>query len=109
VEKAAVRAGANLVDDVGLEIAVDCARHVLALAFDIVSRMVQAITVEHEAIPVSEKKVENPWSSSAALRSSVRYPSGFNNVSFIEGLNQFCDNRTYLNAVLKAVKLQGAA
>lgn len=28
-------------------------------------------------VPVSEKKVENPWSSSALLRSSVRYPSGY--------------------------------
>lgn len=28
-------------------------------------------------IPVSEKKVLKPWSGSAALRSSVRYPSGY--------------------------------
>lgn len=29
-----------------------------------------------EDLPVSEKKVLKPWSGSAALRSSVRNPSG---------------------------------
>jgi len=33
VEEGAVGAGADLVDDVGLEIAVDGARHVLAVAY----------------------------------------------------------------------------
>jgi hypothetical protein len=71
VEKAAVGAGADLVDDVWLEIGVDGAWHVLAIA------CVESVCDVGGAdlsrgIPVSEKKVEKPWSSSAALRSSVR-------------------------------------
>ena len=72
VEEGAVGAGADLIDDVGLEIAVDGARHVLAVAWDMMSVCEVKVESSISSIPVSEKKVENPWSSSALLRSSVR-------------------------------------
>ena len=58
-------------------------------------------------IPVSEKKVEKPWSSLAALRSSVRKPSGCEDRG--QHIAQWCACSvcsTYLNAVLEAVQLQ---
>lgn len=80
VEQASVGAGSDLVDHIGLEIAVDGTRDVLALAY-IGSRTRQMgfVTVclwIECLVPVSEKKVLKPWSGSAALRSSVRKPSG---------------------------------
>ena len=70
VEKRAVGAGADLVDDIGLEVGVDGARDVLALAC---GGLDGASAVLGEGlVPVSEKKVLKPWSSSLALRSSVR-------------------------------------
>jgi hypothetical protein len=71
VEQRAVGAGADLVDDVGLEIGVDGTRDVLALAW---GELALAWVTERCLcdVPVSEKKVLKPWSSSLALRSSVR-------------------------------------
>jgi hypothetical protein len=80
VEEGAVGAGADLIDDVGLEIAVDGAGHVLAVACLYVSALLIVFCADSAlwcGIPVSEKKVEKPWSSLAALRSSVRKPSGY--------------------------------
>lgn len=78
VEEGAIGAGADFVDDVGLEIAVDGARDIFAIACEAVvsvsNHCCGCSTIE--CLPVSEKKVLNPWSGSAALRSSVRYPSG---------------------------------
>lgn len=80
VEQASVGAGSDLVDHIGLEIAVDGSRDVLALAcFGNPTRQMGFVTVYVEVkclVPVSEKKVLKPWSGSAALRSSVRKPSG---------------------------------
>lgn len=77
VEEGAVGAGADLVDDIGLEIAVDGARHVLAVACLLaLEGCPQCSERTRDDIPVSEKKVEKPWSSLVALRSSVRKPSG---------------------------------
>lgn len=81
VEEASVWAGADLVDDVRLKIAVDCSWDVLSLtcvhpARQTYSAARSGITWE-SGVPVSEKKVLKPWSGSAALRSSVRYPSGW--------------------------------
>jgi hypothetical protein len=77
VEEAAVGAGPDLVDDVGLKIAVDRPRNIFAVACGAVGELSPSIikegTVANElCIPVSEKKVLKPWSGSAALRSSVR-------------------------------------
>jgi hypothetical protein len=80
VEERAVGAGADLIDDVGLKIAVDGAGHVLAIAcmLELVFRCRSVVdSMLCCGIPVSEKKVEKPWSSLAALRSSVRKPSGY--------------------------------
>lgn len=78
VEQTAVGTSADLVNNVGLEIAVDGAGDVFAVALLslLAFRLWYNIWCDKGCIPVSEKKVENPWSSSAALRSSVRYPSG---------------------------------
>ena len=83
VEKAAVGASANLVDHIRLEIGVDGAWNVLAVACGYQSVLVAPQYRPRSSLPVSEKKVENPWSSSAALRSSVRYPSGCNECQYI--------------------------
>lgn len=58
--------------------------------------------------PVSEKKVLKPWSGSACLRSSVRYPSGCGS-SVSAGGSTLTSGMsvTYLDAVLEAVKLDG--
>jgi len=69
VEQGAVGAGADLIDDVGLEIGVDGTGNVLAVACSAVRNV---HLVRGCSSPVSEKKVLKPWSSSAALRSSVR-------------------------------------
>jgi len=55
-------------------------------------------------IPVSEKKVEKPWSSLAALRSSVRKPSGYIWCQHVVQLTRvkLCTN---LDTVLEAVQL----
>ena len=78
VEKAAVGTGANLVNNVGLQIAVDCTWHIFAVSCSKVSILYSLLMIHLESldVPVSEKKVENPWSTSACFRSSVRYPSG---------------------------------
>lgn len=71
VEERTVGTGADLVDDVGLQVGVDGTRDVLALAC-IVCQRGCAICSMRAAVPVSEKKVLKPWSSFLALRSSVR-------------------------------------
>ena len=71
VEEGTVGASADLVDDVGLQVGIDGARDVLALAY-IVRQRGCAICNKRAAVPVSEKKVLKPWSSFLALRSSVR-------------------------------------
>jgi hypothetical protein len=71
VEKRTVGAGADLVDDVGLEIGVDGTWDVLALTC-IVCQRGGAKCSKQPGVPVSEKKVLKPWSSFLALRSSVR-------------------------------------
>lgn len=80
VEQASVWAGADLVDDVRLKIAVDCSWDVLSLTYVHPARQIEFVgrngTAAESRVPVSEKKVLKPWSGSAALRSSVRYPSG---------------------------------
>lgn len=75
VEEAAVGTGADLVDNVGLKIAVDGTGDVFAVALRVVVSVAERGRIGRDAavrVPVSEKKVENPWSSSADLRSSVR-------------------------------------
>jgi hypothetical protein len=71
VEEVAVGAGADLVDDIGLEIAVDGAGNVLALACservrkNIIScPLVASLCCCCLSVPVSEKKVLKPWSGS---------------------------------------------
>jgi hypothetical protein len=59
VEERAVRAGADLVDDVGLEIGVDGTRDVLALAWGELALGVVEEVVPSD-VPVSEKKVLKP-------------------------------------------------
>jgi len=75
VEEGAVRAGADLVDDVGLKIGVDGTGDILALACAVLA--VEMALRGESCLPVSEKKVLKPWSSFRALRSSVRKPSGW--------------------------------
>ena len=75
VEERAVRAGADLVDDVGLKIGVDGTGDILALACAVLA--VEMALRGESCLPVSEKKVLKPWSSFRALRSSVRKPSGW--------------------------------
>lgn len=80
VEQASVGASPDLVDNVGLEIAVDGSWNVFTLAYIVYNALDELLTGAHQLqrrIPVSEKKVLKPWSGSAALRSSVRYPSGW--------------------------------
>ena len=100
MEKVAVGTGADLVDDIGLEIAVDGARNIFALAYSTSNNdgiSLVKLSIEHHVafatyfsvmgitsrakrihlawvicVPVSEKKVLKPWSGSWALRSSVR-------------------------------------
>jgi hypothetical protein len=71
VEEGAVSTSADLIDDVGLEIGVDGTGDVLSLACQ---GLVSACCSSSQlySLPVSEKKVLKPWSSWAALRSSVR-------------------------------------
>jgi hypothetical protein len=80
VEQASVWAGADLIDDVGLKIAVNCSWDILSLACLYSERQIELAAgsdmTGKPRVPVSEKKVLKPWSGSAALRSSVRYPSG---------------------------------
>jgi hypothetical protein len=77
MEKTAVCASADFVDDIGLEITIDRARDVFAVScVEKTSDFVQVKLYLVRDIPVSEKKVLKPWSLLAALRSSVRYPSG---------------------------------
>ena len=72
VEQRAVGAGADLVDDIGLQVGVDGTGDIFALAC--VTRVSEWFFLSTPCgdLPVSEKKVLKPWSSSAALRSSVR-------------------------------------
>lgn len=75
MEEASIGAGADLIDDIRLEIGIDGARDVFAVAYrDDYQR--QPCVTGCIYLPVSEKKVEKPSSGSAALRSSVKYPSG---------------------------------
>ena len=65
VEKAAVGTGADLIDHVGLEIAVDGAGNVLALTYKGIVSVHSSLPmklswIEGEYLPVSEKKVLNP-------------------------------------------------
>lgn len=82
VEEATVGTSANLIDDVGLEIAVDCPGNIFAISClgihpSAGPKYMRAHIIKGpKYAPVSEKKVLKPWSGSAALRSSVRYPSG---------------------------------
>lgn len=71
VEKGTVGAGADLVHDIGLEIAVDGARDEFAVSYDIVRLLIVVIGNE-TTLPVSEKKVLKPSSGSDSLRSSVK-------------------------------------
>ena len=78
VEKASVGASADFVDDIGLEVTVDGPRNIFALACDEYQSSDYYLKRMSLDGPVSEKKVLKPWSSAAsALRSSVRYPSGW--------------------------------
>lgn len=79
VEKASVCASADFVDDIGLEIAVDGSGDIFAVACPKLSARENPTEPSRSTkiVPVSEKKVLNPWSGSAAFRSSVRYPSGW--------------------------------
>ena len=72
VEQRAVGAGADLVDDIGLEIGVDGAGDVFALAWGVLGAVLAGRRRGQGGLPVSEKKVLKPWSSFLALRSSVR-------------------------------------
>jgi hypothetical protein len=79
VEQRAVGAGADLIDDVGLQVGVDGAGDILALAWGALAvessvgrRQQQQQRQGQRHVPVSEKKVLKPWSSFLALRSSVR-------------------------------------
>jgi hypothetical protein len=79
VEQGAVGAGADLIDDVGLQVGVDGAGDILALAWGALAvessvgrRQQQQQRQGQRHVPVSEKKVLKPWSSFLALRSSVR-------------------------------------
>jgi len=77
VEKTAVGTSSDLIHDIGLKIAVNGARNIFALACDANELAIERHNLQLDwCLPVSEKKVLNPWSGSAALRSSVRYPSG---------------------------------
>lgn len=63
MEEAAVSAGTDFVDDVGLEIAVDGSRNIFALACIMISREWDAkgiVMCIYECLPVSEKKVLKP-------------------------------------------------
>ena len=71
VEERPVGTGADLVDDVGLQVGVDGTWDVLALACIVCQRMRDICNMQI-VVPVSEKKVLKPWSSFLALRSSVR-------------------------------------
>lgn len=75
VEQTPVGTGSNLIDNIGLKIAVDGSRDVFSLACVMLNAseiMVRGAQRVGRRIPVSEKKVLKPWSGSAALRSSVR-------------------------------------
>lgn len=73
VEEAAVCASADLIDNIGLEIAVDGSGDILSLTYITASQMMsEGGQRKVWTIPVSEKKVLNPWSESDFLRSSVR-------------------------------------
>ena len=76
VEERAVGTGADLVDDIGLEIGVDGTGDILALACTVLVMhaciYMRLCWAGDDCLPVSEKKVLKPWSSLTALRSSVR-------------------------------------
>ena len=58
-------------------------------------------------IPVSEKKVLNPWSWACALRSSVKYPSGCTERRVRRRkISRVIASWVYLNAVLQTVQLK---
>jgi hypothetical protein len=77
VEKTAVGTSSDLIHDIGLKVAVNGARNIFALACYANELAIERHNLQlYWCLPVSEKKVLNPWSGSAALRSSVRYPSG---------------------------------
>jgi hypothetical protein len=58
VEETSVGAGADFIDDIGLEIAVDGSRDIFALACSYYQSVVQLLL--GRSIPVSEKKVLKP-------------------------------------------------
>lgn len=116
MEQVAVCTGTDLIDDIWLEITVDRTGDVFSLAFiwDILS-VIQPIMIYVlglVCIPVSEKKVLKPWSGSAALRSSVKYPSGCGKTVLVKVHKYskvYCYIRlgdSYLNTMLKTVELQ---
>jgi hypothetical protein len=76
VEQTSIRAGAHFVDDIGFEIAVNGTRDIFAISCGGCCEQIILPVSGGQCLPVSEKKVLKPWSGSAALRSSVRYPSG---------------------------------
>ena len=80
MEKTAVGSSADLVNNIRLKVAIDRSRDIFSVACTI-STVSSARTAVADGkgsrIPVSEKKVLKPWSGSAALRSSVRKPSGW--------------------------------
>jgi len=105
MKESTVGTGTDLVDDIGLEITVDGTGNIFALAWCEVS--VCNAGRRGLYVPVSEKKVLNPWSSSAALRSSVRYPSGyFQQQSAMHRIEGIAYAITHLNAMFEAVELQ---
>jgi len=83
VEQRAVGTSADDIDDVWLQIAVDGAWNVFSIAcmFRQSSALHILTSLCEKVVPVSEKKVENPWSWSFCLRSSLRYPSGYHRQS----------------------------
>jgi len=73
VEERAVSASADNIDDVWLQVAVDGTWNVFAIACVYVNLLLfVSIALDMDVVPVSEKKVENPWSWSFCLRSSLR-------------------------------------
>lgn len=61
VEELAVRASTDLVDNIGLEIAVDGSRDIFALAYDdLFEHLPHCRMGAGQCLPVSEKKVLNP-------------------------------------------------
>lgn len=102
MEQASVVAGADFIDDVGLEIAVDGSWNIFAVSYSAAVSAASAMK-RHIRLPVSEKKVLKPWSASEAFRSSVKYPSG---CSWLMSVLVKLGCLSYLDAVLETVQLR---